>query len=84
MKVVFGKLLLVCLLAGSLVGGTFVQTSDTSDQGAKQDAKDAASSTKQATKKTAHKVKKTTKKGVHKGAKKARQGAEHVEDSTRH
>ena len=87
------KSLAVLLLAGSLIGGGVAQaqTADTTNtqQGAKDDMKDAAHATGHAAKKTGSAVKKTTKKGVHagkKGVNKAahatKKGADKVEDKT--
>lgn len=87
------KSLAVLLLAGSLIGVAVAQpqateTSNT-QQGAKDDMKDAAHATGHAAKKTGSAVKKTTKKGVHatkKGVNKAagatKKGADKVEDKT--
>jgi type IV secretory pathway TrbL component len=52
--------------------------------GAKQDARDAASSTKKAAKKTGHKIKHGTEKAVNKSAKAAKKGAQKLEDKTDH
>lgn len=52
------------------------------DDGIKQDTKDAAHSTGRAAKKTGHKIKKGTKKVVHKSANATRKGAEKVEDKS--
>ena len=63
-----------------LIGGPALLAQ--SDQGAKQDVKDAAGSTKRAAKKTGHKVKKGVKKGANKSAEKAEQGADKVRRKT--
>ena len=52
------------------------------DDGIKQDTKDAAHSTGKAAKKTGHKIKKGTKKVVHKSANATRKGATKVEDKS--
>ena len=52
------------------------------DDGIKQDTKDAAHSTGKAAKKTGHKIKKGTKKAVNKSADATRKGAEKVEDKS--
>jgi hypothetical protein len=69
--------LAVILLAG-LLSPAWVRGQDD----AKQDVKDAATSTEQAAKNAGHKVKKTVKKGTRKAARKVKQGAEKVEQKT--
>jgi hypothetical protein len=79
--------LLLCLALGLPIVAQ--ETNTTTDHGAKQDIKNAGTSTKnaakstgRATKKTYHKAKRGTKKGIHKVAHKTKQGADKVEDKT--
>jgi hypothetical protein len=73
------KFLFAMLVAFALSLGAFAQQTD---DGIKQDTKDAAHSTGKAAKKTGHKIKKGTKKVVHKSANATRKGAEKVEDKS--
>ena len=83
MRLNWRSIRLLVLVLG-LVGIAFArpQSSTQSDQGVKDDMKDAGHATKRATTKTGHKIKKGTKKATHKTAKKTRQGAQKVEDKT--
>jgi len=74
------KYLFAMVVAFALSLGAIAQQTD---DGIKQDTKDAAHSTKKAAKKTGHKIKKGTKKTVNKGAKHTEHGAEKVEDKTK-
>ena len=69
----------IFLTGAALTNGSLAQ----SDQGAKQDMKDAAHSTASATKKTGRKVKRGTKRAAHKTAQATRRTADKVEDKTR-
>jgi hypothetical protein len=73
------KFLSAMLVALALSLGAIAQQTD---DGIKQDTKDAAHSTGNAAKKTGHKIKKGTKKVVHKSASATERGAEKVEDKT--
>jgi hypothetical protein len=73
------KFLSAMLVALALSLGAIAQQTD---EGIKQDTKDAAHSTGKAVKKTGHKIKKGSKKVVHKSADATRKGAEKVEDKS--
>ena len=73
------KFLFAMVMAFALSLGAIAQQTD---DGIKQDTKDAAHSTGRAAKKTGHKIKKGTKKVVHKSANATRKGAEKVEDKS--
>jgi hypothetical protein len=73
------KFLFAMLVAVALSLGAIAQQTD---DGIKQDTKDAAHSTGKAVKKTGHKIKKGTKKVVHKSASATERGAEKVEDKS--
>ncbi|HSK42843.1 MAG TPA: hypothetical protein VLA83_03030 [Candidatus Binatia bacterium] len=73
------KFIFAMLVAFALSLGAIAQQTD---DGIKQDTKDAAHSTGKAVKKTGHKVKKGTKQVVHKSASAAERGAEKVEDKS--
>jgi len=73
------KFLLAMVMAFALSLGALAQQTD---EGIKQDTKDAAHSTGKAAKKTGHKIKKGTKKAVNKSADATRKGAEKVEDKS--
>jgi hypothetical protein len=73
------KFLFAMVMAFALSLGAIAQQTD---DGIKQDTKDAAHSTKRAAKKTGHKIKKGTKKVVHKSASATERGAEKVEDKS--
>jgi hypothetical protein len=73
------KFLFAMVMAFALSLGAMAQQTD---DGIKQDTKDAAHSTGRAAKKTGHKIKKGTKKVVHKSANATRKGAEKVEDKS--
>ncbi|MGZ4828810.1 MAG: hypothetical protein ACXVJL_15830 [Candidatus Angelobacter sp.] len=73
------KFLFTMVMGFALSLGAIAQQTD---EGIKQDTKDAAHSTAKAVRKTGHKIKKGTKKVVHKTAKATRKGAEKVEDKT--
>lgn len=73
------KFLFAMLVAFALSLGAIAQQTD---DGIKQDTKDAAHSTGKAVKKTGHKIKKGSKKVVHKSADATRKGAEKVEDKS--
>lgn len=73
------KFLFAMVMAFALSLGAIAQQTD---DGIKQDTKDAAHATKRAAKKTGHKIKRGTKKAVHKSADATRKGAEKVEDKT--
>ncbi|MDP9161265.1 MAG: hypothetical protein M3O09_13680 [Acidobacteriota bacterium] len=79
-----GRIFCAALLCAGISTIGFAQTDTTpaSDQGAKQDMKDAGHSTKRAAKKTGRKVKRGTKRATNKAARKTEQGAEKVEDKT--
>ena len=53
-----------------------------SDQGAKNDVKEAGQATGRAAKKTARKTKRAARKGTHAAGKQTRKGAQQVEDKT--
>jgi hypothetical protein len=74
LKFLFAMLVTLALSLGAIAQQT--------DNGIKQDTKDAAHSTGKAVKKTGHKVKKGTKKVVHKSAEATEKGADKVEDKT--
>ena len=74
LKFLFAMVTAVALSLGAIAQQT--------DDGVKQDTKDAAHSTKRAAKKTGHKIKKGTKKAVNKSADATRKGAEKVEDKS--
>jgi hypothetical protein len=73
------KFLFAMVMAFALSLGAIAQQTD---DGIKQDTKDAAHSTKRAAKKTGHKIKKGTKKAVNKSANATERGAEKVEDKS--
>jgi hypothetical protein len=73
--------ILILTLAAASMSTLSLKAQDT--QGAKQDMKDAGTSTKNAAKKTGQAIKKTTKKGTHKVARKTSQAAGDVENKTR-
>ena len=73
------KYLFAMVVACALSLGAIAQQTD---DGIKQDTKDAAHSTGKAVKKTGHKIKKGSKKAVHKSADATRKGAEKVEDKS--
>jgi len=73
------KFLFAMVVGFALSLGAFAQQTD---DGIKQDTKDAAHSTGRAAKKTGHKIKKGTKKVVHKSAHATQKGAEKVEDKS--
>jgi hypothetical protein len=73
------KFLSAMLVALALSLGAIAQQTD---DGIKQDTKDAAHSTGKTVKKTGHKIKKGTKKVVNKSASATERGAEKVEDKT--
>jgi hypothetical protein len=73
------KFLSAMLVALALSLGAIAQQTD---DGIKQDTKDAAHSTGKAVKKTGHKIKKGSKKVVNKSASATERGAEKVEDKT--
>jgi hypothetical protein len=73
------KFLSAMLVALALSLGAIAQQTD---DGIKQDTKDAAHSTGNAAKKTGHKIKKGTKKVVNKSAGATERGAEKIEDKT--
>ena len=73
------KFLFAMVVGFALSLGAIAQQTD---DGIKQDAKDAAHSTGNAAKKTGHKIKKGTKKVVHKSASATERGAEKVEDKS--
>ncbi len=73
------KFLFAMVMAFALSLGAIAQQTD---DGIKQDTKDAAHSTGRAAKKTGHKIKKGTKKVVHKSANATRKGAEKIEDKS--
>jgi hypothetical protein len=73
------KFLFAMVAAFALSLGAIAQQTD---NGIKQDTKDAAHSTGRAAKKTGHKIKKGTKKVVNKSANATRKGAEKVEDKS--
>jgi hypothetical protein len=73
------KFLFAMVTAFALSMGAIAQQSD---NGIKQDTKDAAHSTGRAAKKTGHKIKKGTKKAVNKSAHATRKGAAKVEDKS--
>jgi hypothetical protein len=73
------KFLFAMVVGFALSLGAIAQQTD---DGIKQDTKDAAHSTGRAAKKTGHKIKKGTKKVVHKSATATRKGAEKVEDKS--
>lgn len=72
----FAAMLAVGVL--SLTGAVFAQT----DQGAKEDVKDAGRATGRAAKKTGRKIKRGTKKAVHGAANKTEEGADKVKQGT--
>lgn len=73
------KYLFAMVVAFALSLGAIAQQTD---DGIKQDTKDAAHATGRAAKKTGHKIKKGTKKVVHKSARATERGAEKVEDKS--
>ena len=73
------RFLFAMVVAVALSMGAIAQQTD---NGIKQDTKDAANSTGKAAKKTGHKVKKGTKKVVNKSAHATRKGAAKVEDKS--
>ncbi|HZE81978.1 MAG TPA: hypothetical protein VE604_13840 [Candidatus Polarisedimenticolia bacterium] len=73
------KFLFAMVMAFALSLGAIAQQTD---DGIKQDTKDAAHATGRAAKKTGHKIKKGSKKVVHKSANATRKGAEKVEDKS--
>jgi hypothetical protein len=73
------KFLFAMIVAFALSLGAIAQQTD---DGIKQDTKDAAHSTGKAVKKTGHKVKKGTKKVVHKSADATEKGADKVKDKS--
>jgi hypothetical protein len=73
------KFLFAMVVGFALSLGAIAQQTD---DGIKQDTKDAAHSTGKAVKKTGHKIKKGSKKAVHKSADATRKGAEKVEDKS--
>ena len=77
------KKALTTFLSMILALGTFaLAQQEPSDQGVKQDMKDAGHSTARATKKSARKVKRGTKRVAHKTARATRRAADKVEDKT--
>jgi hypothetical protein len=73
------KFLFAMVVAFALSLGAIAQQTD---DGIKQDTKDAAHSTGKAAKKTGHKIKKGTKKVVHKSADATEKGADKVKDKS--
>ncbi|MGC2744400.1 MAG: hypothetical protein WA672_14595 [Candidatus Angelobacter sp.] len=73
------KFLFAMVVGFALSLGAIAQQTD---NGIKQDTKDAAHSTGRAAKKTGHKIKKGTKKVVNKSANATRKGAAKVEDKS--
>lgn len=69
----------IVVLFCSLIGAVALAQSD---EGIKDDVKQAGKATKRATKKTAKQTQKQTKKAIHKSAKKTREGAQKLEDKS--
>jgi hypothetical protein len=77
------KICLSTLALAVFLCSTAASAQQRSDQGIKQDVKDAGKATGRAAKKTGKKVAKTTKKGVNKAAEGVEKGAGTVKEKTR-